>query len=390
VVGRGCAMRASISLVAAAVLGLAGVAALPVTSSAADASGTVVSVSVDPGPFTVSGFAGQATSRITVVVDDPAGFMAVGSGTPEWDYTGVEAVLVRTSGGPSARVAVDLSQVSLSGTTGTFSGVWRIAATRGGTWTLTDLIWLSLAGIHHQDPRVSPDATQTVTVVASQVPTATWALVPGTVPAYVNRNLPTTTVQRARVTFRTSTGAPIVGATVLWGTEYSCMDPMPPTLGGPRWSDEVKLVTDAVGQVSGKLHLDFGPGQTCVSLLGPPATASDLSTSALVLRVLPYPHMYYRAVSAVPLARSVRVGRTVTIVGSASPLTDANRGVELQRLVGRTWRTIATAPLRSSGRYTVSATLPVPGPVHFRVLAVDPPIFLPTPSRVVTITGRPR
>lgn len=364
-------MRRTFAFVCSTVLVMSGMLVAPGVATAADPPGQVLSVTVDAGPFSVDGFAGQAQSTITAVVDEPS-FTIGDAYSVECTYTGVKAVLERTSGGPHDTAAVDLPRVSGSGSVGRYSAPWRIASTRNGTWTLTRLEWCDGWAVTSVDPRVSPGVTRTITVVGTHVPTTSVTRIPTTT-AYGGK-------QSARYTYRTSTGAPIVGATVLSGTEYACMDPMPPSPGGHRWGD-VTLRTDAAGQVTVPL-LDL---MTCVSLLGPPAVAGDLSTRALVREDWPIRREFYRWVSAVPTATAVRVNRTLTVLGSASPTVGV---VRLQLLVGRTWRTVASARIRTSGRYTVYALVTTLGRNHYRVVALNgAPTLAPTPSRTITVTG---
>lgn len=64
-------------------------------------------------------------------------------------------------------------------------------------------------------------------------------------------------------------------------------------------------------------------------------------------------------------ARFAASGSTVTATGNAWPAPSiydaANPRIYLQRLVGRTWRTVATAEVRSNGRFTIVWPNAVPG-----------------------------
>lgn len=376
----GCVMRGSavVLLVSALFLGVA-----PGGPAAAEDVGHVVSVDVDPGPFQVQGFAGQAQSVITAVIDEPS--FEIGTARQvEWSYSGVEAVLERLSGGPYARVSVDLVRVATAGSVGTFSAPWRIASSRTGTWTLTRLTWGS--GGPSVDPRVALGATRTIAVVGSGAPTATVSRVPKVLP-YTSSFGPRPSPQTLILTYRSALGAPIVGATVLVGTEYACFgNPVPPTRGSPGWWGFRTLRTSSLGQITWVLS-DLAP---CVFLLGPPATAGDPYTRALVRVDRPLRLYRYAGVAAAPVARTVRLGRSVTVVGRAIPALGVAR---LQRLVGRTWRTIASARVRTSGRYTVVAPVGSVGRRYYRVVAVLPPspqqafALAATASRAFVVTG---
>ena len=70
-------------------------------------------------------------------------------------------------------------------------------------------------------------------------------------------------------------------------------------------------------------------------------------------------------VTARAAAPSTRVGATVVITGRSSAL---GLPVNLQRLVGRTWRTVGTTVVRYSGRFALLAQPPASGTFHYRVL----------------------
>lgn len=70
------------------------------------------------------------------------------------------------------------------------------------------------------------------------------------------------------------------------------------------------------------------------------------------------------SVTARPVATSVRLGRTVRVDGRAQ---DPHQKVFLQQKVGRTrWRTVATVPLRLSGRFTLYAKPTAKGRTYYR------------------------
>jgi hypothetical protein len=63
-------------------------------------------------------------------------------------------------------------------------------------------------------------------------------------------------------------------------------------------------------------------------------------------------------------------GRTVTITGNAFPAPSlyiaANPSIHFQVLIGRTWRTVTSAVVRSNGRYTLVWTAPAAGGYYVR------------------------
>jgi hypothetical protein len=382
-------MRRTSMVLGSAVLTVAGLMLAPGSAGADVATGQVLSVTADPGPFVVSGFAGQAQSIITVVIDEPRGTIG---GNSDWYYTGVEVDLTRTSGGPTQHVFLDLPRVSAAGSVGTYSTPWRIAASRSGTWTLTGLRWDGVGiGPTFVDPRVSPGVTRTITVTGTAAPSATVVRIPTVVP-YRDTTPPyagPSARQWARVTYRSSTGAPLVGATVVWGHEYACNTQTSPPPPGSGSGQQTTLRTDSHGQVTVRLVWDTGPGFTCLSLLGPPAVAGgDPTTRALVRQDWPYPLHSYKSVVAAATPQVVRTGRTVTVSGTAYP---AKGSARLQRLVGRTWHTVASAHIRPSSRFTLTVKAGAPGRGLYRVVATGgDPTLAPTASSVFTVTSTRR
>jgi hypothetical protein len=82
---------------------------------------------------------------------------------------------------------------------------------------------------------------------------------------------------------------------------------------------------------------------------------------------------------------SVRLGRSVTVHGSVYPVGNP---VSLQRLVGRTWRTVATTSVRLSGRVAFTYAPTARGLAILRLLARGDPYrgyLAPTPSRSLRI-----
>lgn len=356
-------MRTSVLVLSVLALVVPGVV---VTADGATAGtpAQVVDVTADPGPFSVAGFAGQAQSVISVLVDDPSG--TIGKHCMDWYYAGIRVRLV--SGVdvdvPAAAVEIDVPRVSSVAGRDTYSAPWRIASTRTGTWTITRLDWCG-NNLESIDPRTTLGVTRTITVSGTAAPVASVVYVPRALPYPTARNGSATARQSAVFTYRTGSGMPIPGATVTVGTEYACwFSPIPSTRGNSAWPTQT-LRTSASGQVVVPL-IDLVP---CVSLMGPPAVAADAFTRALVRLDRPTRRYYYLRVAAVPSARYVRVGRTLTVLGQAVPATGS---VRLQRLVGRTWRTVATARVRPSARFTLAVPVARAGRAYYRVIALSP------------------
>ena len=374
------------AIVPVMVLALLAPSALVAPAAVADTPASIVDVTADAGPFTVSRFTGQAASRITVVVDDPSG--TIGRHCMDFYYAGIQVRLQRTAGGPATMVDVDVPRVSSVAGHDTYSALWRIASTRNGTWTIVELMWCG-QNLEAIDPRRTPGVTRTVTVRGTALPVATVTYVPKALPFPTRRNGAGGRSQRAVLTYRTATGAPIRGAAVLLGTEYACWSsPIPPTPGNAAWPTTT-LVTDSAGRVSVLLN-DLDP---CVSLLGPAASAGFAYTRALVRTDSLARRYYYSTVSAAATSNRVVVGRTLTVNGAVLPRKGT---VRLQRLIGRTWRTIGSAAVRASGRFTLTAPVTRKGVGTYRVVAAwpwSPTSFVtyalvPTASRSFRVTGR--
>lgn len=92
-------------------------------------------------------------------------------------------------------------------------------------------------------------------------------------------------------------------------------------------------------------------------------------------------------VYATAAATSVKAGTNVNVTGSVSPVR-AGKLVFLQRYIsGRTWRSVGSAPIRASGRYTLVATPPGKATYQYRVYAPGDDRAVGSLSATVRITG---
>jgi hypothetical protein len=80
----------------------------------------------------------------------------------------------------------------------------------------------------------------------------------------------------------------------------------------------------------------------------------------------------YRVSAAFDDATVAR-GTPATLRGSLAPVR-AGTTVQRQQLVNGTWRTVATAPVRTNGTYAFAFTINTPGSYTYRVIA--PPTSL--------------
>jgi hypothetical protein len=81
----------------------------------------------------------------------------------------------------------------------------------------------------------------------------------------------------------------------------------------------------------------------------------------------------------------VRIGRAVTVNGTVSP--NLRTPVALQRLVGHTWRTVATATVRASGHVTFTYVATARGATYLRIRALPYLVLIASTSRPMTLTA---
>lgn len=92
-------------------------------------------------------------------------------------------------------------------------------------------------------------------------------------------------------------------------------------------------------------------------------------------------------VSGVPAKTSAKVGTNVAVNGSAAG-PPRFCPINLQRLYGKTaWRTVNSAGVRVSGRYTLTATPAYRGKIPYRVELPACNQFVTSTSKPFTITG---
>ena len=340
----------------------------PVITSAATATPAVSSLTMTPGPLEVDGLTGVGLAHIEVTASDPNGPIGVCDAMDAEIYwmNQITVTLVRTSGGPATRVTLQLRQHATGVDGEHWSGDWRVAATRGGTWTITNLWWCSGSTFSAVDPP-SLGMVRTVAVVGSHVPTVSLVRTPR-VAAYDGR-------QWMVATYRGTTGRPLVGYRIVYGDDTTC---------GFDGNGVSNLVTDSRGRVTVRLTslwqcLYFAyPGGLPWTPLSTVQASGDI-----------YRYTWYRTVGAGLSVAAAQLGSSVTVTGHVYPV---RMPVSLQRLVGRTWRTLATSSTRASGRVTFAFVAADRGTAVLRLLArgvptgYGPPSLAPTPSRTLRLT----
>jgi hypothetical protein len=376
----------SLAVVAAAVLvSTAFVAAPGQVAGAADGS-QVVSLTATSGPFVADGLTPSAgVSVITAQLREPQCLVPV-SPTVDWYVGGALATLERISGGPAQKLYVTLARTGGTCYDGTYSGTWRPGSTHNGTWVVSHVAWIASEGASYEDkpytdidPRVSPGVTASVAVVGTRPPKVTQARIPAVVP-YGAR-------QWVQYTFRTSTGRPLAGQPIRY--DSSCPYQVIAVPAAPSYS---LLRTDSLGRVTVRAYQGGG---SCVYFWSR-ATTSPPPGAALLGLYFPDRSQSYTTVTATPSASAVRLGRPIVVKGVVLPRTGPDR-VALQRLVGRTWRTLSSLALPTSGppstwtgRFTLPTTSTVLGPQYLRVVVSGGYAMAPTPSRILVVTGTRR
>jgi hypothetical protein len=253
---------------------------------------------------------------------------------------------------------------------GTWAGSLAVPSTANGAWRVdrvSNYIFTSGADPApiETDPRSVGLPDSVLTVTGTHRPVLTLVQTP-IVP------LPR---PRGALTFRftgtarwSDRGRPVAGLAVTFDTDDHCLESTPPN-----------RVTNASGVFTGSYS---GVGIFCVTT-PLPGTAADQLASSYYQRVVGSPLAAMR-VSARLTASTIRLGEPASVTGTVVglyPALSLNRPrVLLQKLVGRTWRTVNSTTVRASGRYTLDLRPGTRGIAVYRV-------FLPTQRpyyRVVT------
>jgi hypothetical protein len=320
---------------------LAGVVTAGVVSAGPAAAADTTAPRVVGVSFSASSVAvrGLAVARVNVDVHltDESG--VVPTRANESDYPIIH--LSRVAGG----AWLDTPRLSLVSGTAT-DGVWRAAvnvpSTWNGRWQVTLVAAYDAESNYLEvDPRtqgIAPD----LTVTGTHRPAMSFGLVP----QLVVGNGPVTMKGRA---YFLDTGAGIANLPLASGADNSCAEGVPVN----------DLRTDARGYYT-KTFPSGAPILFCVRLLGPAApghgpTIITYRSGAVRLQYV---------ITAAPARTPVPVGTNVAVNGQLAP--PAGEPVGLQRLVGGAWRTVSTAYVRTSGRFTLVATPPTRGNHRYR------------------------
>lgn len=241
--------------------------------------------------------------------------------------------------------SADLHLTSGTATDGVWSATVHVPSTWHGTWQVTEVQAYDLANNRLDvDPSTGGSAPK-LEVTGVHQPALTMSFSPNPVVG----DGPVTVRGRA---YYKDTGAPIARRRIFLGDDNVCAE----------GRNTANIVTDARGYYSRRYPKGNAGAIFCVGILKPSAVAD---ASSYIVARSNFPRVKYK-VAAAAARTSVRAGRNVAVTGSVSPAAQPLRA-KLQRIVGRTWRTVGDAPVRSSGRFTLTATPPTVGTHTYRV-----------------------
>ena len=336
---------------------------------AASPSGTVSDLTLSASQVAADGFA-----VVPVVVE----FTLTGGPV---DATGV--VLLRTADrwdvNAPQHLPARVTRVDGTVGNGTYRGTLQVPSTAHGGWRVSSVGFGNDAG-HPDDPTPYIDLREQglpdvlLGVTGTHRPRFRFSR---TVPTY-----PSTTVTLRGTLVDSDTGRPVKGRRISFGIDNQCVEG---GLAGTR-------TTDASGRATYTQRLDR-PRMLCAWAPLPGSTnygrayaRSDNRTWAT----------FGLGLTVTVTAPTVRAGSSTTVKGSLlTPYPSAVPGrsetaghvVRLQRLVGRTWRSVNSATVRITGRYTLTATPPGRGRHAYRVWFPSPDVRGGRTSRVLWITA---
>lgn len=336
---------------------------------------TLVDVQLSRTAVRVSGL-GTVRLTVSVHLTDPQG--VVESINPEIPHPLPAVTLTRVSrartGGAPTHASLDLDLTSGTPQDGVWTATTLVPSTYDGTWQVTDV----QTGVGDQDLDVDPrdiGIVRTLTVKGTHRP----ALTTYTDPAAVRAGRGPVAVKGRVVD--ADTGRPIRGVRLTLGS-HDADGCGAFGYGGDAWTS-----TDTRGRFT--FHARGENGGFCViSAFGRPHQLLDPYKDTTLLFARAIPDILPVVTAAADRSR-VHVGETVPVRGHAAPADYMyTTRVVLQRLVGRHWRQVGTARIRSSGRYTLQATPRRHGVNRYRVVTVAVPRVRQGVSPTVSITAR--
>jgi hypothetical protein len=329
--------------------------------------GTVTDLSLGTSAVAVDGVAVASVPvrfTLTGAPVDAAAIMLLRT-TPAWD---------RSAPG---RLVAAVTRVDGTEGNGTFRGTLLVPSSAHGTWRATVVWFDTSAGVASFTPGI--DLTEhevTLQVTGTHRPRFR---LESSVPAY-----PSTTVTLRGTLTDSTTGRPLKGRTVAFGVDDTCAES----------GSTASRTTDATGRASWSLKMN-GLWALCAWAPLPGTSNYPVDYARPSYGVSGVRAMFGVRLTSSVTAASVRAGRSTTVTGSVlAPFGTRSRAgatgtdVRLQRLVGRTWRTVNSARVRSSARYTLTATPPARGRHAYRVWYPTQSGFAGTVGRTLWITVR--
>ena len=343
------------ALLAAPLVGLL-LGSTPSAQAASNPDLHVASVTLDKTSVAVSGL-NTAPVKVTV----KGGY---DSTYPDDEKITFYVILERTggSGQNTVLLSTNLPRTAGSLKDGTWSGPLNVPSTANGTFKVKSVF----AGTYFPGSGDMTDPTPydgpSLVITGTHIPKLTASVTPKLVPFNSGYSI------RWAVT-DSATGKPYGSRLrVMLSNDSACVEYM-----GPGYSN----LTDTNGVVTKSYPASLGDYTNCLLLPGNPATTGALSFCVARPGI----------VSAAPSKTSAPVGTIVPVNGSVAG-APANCPVNLQRLYGATqWRTVGTAKVRQSGRFTVNAQPAYKGQIPYRVSFPACYNFAAGISKVFSIRG---
>ncbi len=315
------------------------IGALSIAQAAPNPKLTVTAVTLGKPGVAVSGL---NLAPVTVTVKG-----GYDSTDPQDEGITFYVILQRTGGsGPlTYLLSTDLRRTAGSVQNGTWTGPLNVPSTANGTFKVTSVF----AGIYFPGSGDTTEPTPfngpSLAVTGLHLPKITASVSPKVVPFGSPYSI------RWAVT-DAATGKPYGSRIqVFLGNDNGCVEPGPGSLVR---TDTNGIATKSYTAAEG----DFG---NCLRIFGAP---TDIAGRGLIVS---RPGI----VSATPSKTSAPVGSLVPVNGSVAG-APSNCKVWLQRLYGATqWRSVSSAGIRTSGRFTVNAQPAYKGLIPYRV-------YLPT------------
>ena len=332
----------------------AGVGAAVPAAAADTTPPQLVDVQLSSSAVTLTGFAYRAI-QLRLHLTDDTGVIAEsgsGSGLPSYPF----AKLTKTTAGHGqvyALASADFALTSGTAKDGWWTATVRVTSGYDGTWTVTEVGATDGTNLLDVDPRTQ-GITRTLQVTGKDIPHVSMRQTPDPVLG-TNGGI----AFYGHVT-NVDTGAPL-RASVHMGFESVCTDT--PFAG----SESVTSASDG----SWRLAFDhWMPNFGCASIFNivhiadPTNPGASQSVPVFYVAFFFAPH-YRWPVGAALAATSIRLGQSTTVNGSTGAVGET---VRLQRLVSNSWRTVGSATVRRSGRFTLIAQPPSRGNHRYRVL----------------------